>query len=240
VFKAILLDFNGVVVNDEPIHGELYRQLLLERGFDLSVEQYEEHFLGKDDYSIGLQALEMAGAKPSFEEAKALVEEKTRRYVERIEGELDPVKGVAEFMDTVRERAMLGVVSGAPGLEITHVLGLLDLENRLDVFVPLETFDRGKPDPQGYLLGLARLNLDLAGKSLPPIFPHEVLVVEDSKAGFKAGLEAGMVVAALTTSHGPETFPGAFKAVSTLEELLPSVVERLPASSPEWVKRGRG
>lgn len=227
MFKAILLDFNGVVVDDEPWQEVLYIEVLRGRGINLTPEQYREHFLGKDDYSIARHALELGGHTPTREEAVALAGEKTQRYLDTIGERLKPVPGAADFMREAARRGLLGIVSGAPRAEIEHVLGLMNATGLLNVFVPLEEFERGKPDPQGYLLALARLNMARAQASQAPVLPGEVLVIEDSRAGFRAGLSAGMAVAALTTAHPASDFPGAWAVAEHLAALHGPVMEKL-------------
>ncbi len=228
MFKAILLDFNGVVVDDEGYQETLYIQVLRDMGIPLTPEQYQEQFLGRDDYSIAREALRLTGEEPSQQRVVDLVKEKTSRYIATAGPVVQPVPGIGRFMDEVGRRVKLGIVTGAPRAEVEFILKTFDLEGRLDVFVPLESFDRGKPDPQGYLLGLAGINQALAQQSALPILPTETLVVEDSKSGFKAGMAAGMAVAAITTSHPPEAFPGAWAATPSMEDLLEKVLPRLP------------
>ena len=59
------------------------------------------------------------------------------------------------------------------------------------VMVTAADVRRGKPDPEGYLLGAKRLGAA----------PARCLVVEDAPAGLRAGRAAGMRTLALTTTH---------------------------------------
>lgn len=62
--------------------------------------------------------------------------------------------------------------------------------------VTAESVENGKPDPACYALGRERLNLQDADK--------EILVLEDSPAGIRAGKAAGCKVLGLVTSHTAE------------------------------------
>jgi beta-phosphoglucomutase-like phosphatase (HAD superfamily) len=48
-YKAILFDFDGVLVDSEPVHYRCWRKVLLPFGFDLQWEVYHQHFIGTSD-----------------------------------------------------------------------------------------------------------------------------------------------------------------------------------------------
>ena len=57
--------------------------------------------------------------------------------------------------------------------------------------IAADDISRGKPDPEPFLLGAARLGVD----------PARCVVFEDAPAGLAAGRAAGMTTVALTTTH---------------------------------------
>src|SRR5689334_25447925 len=61
MLKAVLFDFNGVIVNDEPLHLELFRRVLGEEGVALSEEEYQAKYLGYDNRKCFMAALADAG-----------------------------------------------------------------------------------------------------------------------------------------------------------------------------------
>ena len=81
------------------------------------------------------------------------------------------------------------------------------------VTITSDIVERGKPDPEAYLLGAERLGAD----------PSECVVVEDAPAGIAAGRAAGMRVVALTTTHDPAELREADAIVADLRE-LPAVL----------------
>ena len=72
------------------------------------------------------------------------------------------------------------------------------------VFVTAEHVQRGKPDPQGYLLAAERLGRD----------PAACIVFEDAPPGLEAARTAGARVVALTTTHAREDLPGAERTIA--------------------------
>ena len=73
--------------------------------------------------------------------------------------------------------------------QVRRVLSVLGLTDALDVVVPRDDVRRGKPDPEIDLLAAKKLGVP----------PEEFLVIEDSPAGVKAALAAGMAVVAVAT-----------------------------------------
>ena len=73
--------------------------------------------------------------------------------------------------------------------EALHALSALDLEQSLDVVLTREDVQKPKPDPEIYLLASKKLGVP----------PEEVLVIEDSLTGVRAGLASGANVIALAT-----------------------------------------
>ncbi len=51
MLKAILLDFNGVIINDEAIHQELIDEILLGENLRPAGAEYAEFCLGRSDYT---------------------------------------------------------------------------------------------------------------------------------------------------------------------------------------------
>ncbi|HQX57047.1 MAG TPA: hypothetical protein PLP07_14055, partial [Pyrinomonadaceae bacterium] len=62
MIKAILLDFNGVVINDEPVQMRAYTEVLKADGIELTEDDYFSS-LGMDDRTFVVAAFERAGKK---------------------------------------------------------------------------------------------------------------------------------------------------------------------------------
>ena len=99
-----------------------------------------------------------------------------------------------------------------------RVLDILDLSDAFDVVATRDDVERGKPDPEIYLL-VAR-ELDIASS--------ECLVIEDSPAGVRAALRAGMHVVAVST-------PFTKKRLRDSNMLLPQRIVDDPAKLPQVV-----
>jgi beta-phosphoglucomutase len=202
VLRALLFDFNGVLVDDEPLHREILTRVLAEEGVTLTREDYYARYLGLDDRGCFAAVLAAAGEPTPLPRLMRLTARKASYYQERIREQGYPFFPGA--LDFLREAAgsgrMLGVVSGALREE---VLGALRQEGVLDLFKALITAEdvaQGKPDPEGYRRALLALN------TLPPlperlVHPHEVLAIEDSPAGLDAAAAAGLLTLGLAHSY---------------------------------------
>jgi HAD superfamily hydrolase (TIGR01509 family) len=120
--------------------------------------------------------------------------------------------GSAAFVELVRGHGIAcAVVSSSPRENIEVVLGEGPLRSQFTSIVTAEDTRLGKPHPEGFLLGAARLGLPAT----------RCVVFEDAPAGIAAGLAAGMRVVALTTTHAASELAQAHLVVDALSpELL--------------------
>lgn len=189
---GVCFDFNGVIVNDERHHCAAFRETLAGAGFALDEPTYYREYLGYDDHGCLRHAARSAGWALDAERFEALLLDKHARYEALIAADCTLVPGVVEFVRALRSRDVrLAIVSAARRSEIHHVLEVAGLADAFATIVAAEDVGATKPDPEGYLAGLARLGL-----------PNDrCVVVEDSLPGLAAARAAGMRVAMLTTSH---------------------------------------
>ncbi len=225
--RAVLFDMNGVIVDDEPIHGRLYGRVLNEEGIPATERTYEERYLGMDDRGVFSAALRDAGrardaADPSY--VARLVDRKAGYYLEAIRSELKAVPGAVELVRACAVRWPIAVVSGALRQEIELALAGLGIRDLFGGIVAQDDMNRGKPDPEGYLRGAAALRVEPAG----------CVVVEDSLPGIEAARRAGMRSVAVATTHPVARLreAGADLAVATLEGLGAADIDAIAAAGP--------
>src|SRR6478752_1482682 len=122
MIRAVILDFNGVLVDDERVHFELFREVLAEEGVALSARQYHERFLGYDDRRCFEAALREGEQAAPPERLDALVARKAARYVRVAEAGLRFFPGAAECLTALAQRWPLAINSGALRPEIEGAL----------------------------------------------------------------------------------------------------------------------
>ena len=222
MLRALIFDFNGVLVDDEPLHLELTRQVLAEESVALDETAYLESYLGLDDRSCLAAAMRAAGEDPDEMRLVRLVARKASYYQERIRRDGFPFfAGAVETVAAAHEAGLtLGLVSGALRGEIEAALrqeGILEL---FKTVVSAEDAGESKPSPAGYLRALQALN------SLPPLperlfHPHEVLAIEDTPLGIEAAAAAGLVTLGVAHTYAAEALSAADRVVGRLAEVDP-------------------
>lgn len=200
MLKAVIFDFNGVIVDDEPLHLELFRRVLGEEGISLSDEDYHAKYLGYDDRGCFTAAFADAG-KPELATNAAfiaeLIERKAGYYRQAIEQRMLFFPGAVELVQTLAAKFPLAIASGALRGEIEVVLQHGGIRECFQHIIASEDVTACKPDPEGYVMALAALNASRA----EAIQPNECLVIEDSIAGIEAAKQAGMWCLAVTNSY---------------------------------------
>jgi len=229
VLRAVLLDFNGVLVDDEPIHLRLLLRVLAEEGLEVAPEWARESFFGVDDRDCLERAFARSGRALDELARARLVARKASYYQEEIRRAGYPiVPGAAAAVRSLAAAGFsLGVVSGALRHEVEGALRAAAIRERIAVVVAAEDVALGKPDAEGYRRALMELQR-AAGGTDRMIHPHEVVAVEDSPAGAAAALAAGLRLVAVAARGRP--LAGAEGSVVSLAELTP---ERLRALVPD-------
>jgi HAD superfamily hydrolase (TIGR01509 family) len=214
--RAILFDFNGVIVNDEPQHCDALIAALETYGYTLGRPDYYRHYLGFDDRECFRFTFERMGRRADEVLLQEAVGRKAEFYERAIRSSLELVPGSAEF---IRRAAgggyRLGVVSGALRREIELILSAADLRDHFSVIVAAEDVTRCKPDPEGYQTARSAIGLPA----------RDCVVIEDSRPGLAAARAAGLRCAMITTSH-------AAAELGEADLIWPDLRDRDPATLP--------
>lgn len=203
--KAVLFDFNGVLVDDESLHQEAFSAALALEGWTLTPEDYLTRYFGVEDRELFERFFQDQGIQLAPDEIIDWVERKGRIY----EGFLERVvliPGAPEALRDFAAHVPVAIVSGALRSEIEALLKRFSLEKLVTVIVAAGEIPRGKPAPDAYQKAVALLGIE----------PWEGLVLEDAPAGIQAARQAGLTCWALSTSHPAEHLGSAHKILSTL------------------------
>ncbi|HVW28675.1 MAG TPA: HAD family phosphatase [Polyangiaceae bacterium] len=227
MFPATIFDYNGVLVDDEVVHLEAFRDVLAPLGIALSEEDYWRRYLGFDDAGAFRAILSDHARHATDEQIRQLIEAKRPRYLVRAKGALRGFAGAAELL---RRRAAAGpvaIVSGALRDEISLGLSVLGAEATVDVIVSAEDTEHSKPHPEGYLRGIEALR--------PALGDHaaHAVVIEDSIAGVEAAKAAKLVCVAVTHSYAGQELSraGADLVVDRLDDITDAALSTLAERS---------
>jgi HAD superfamily hydrolase (TIGR01509 family) len=186
-----MFDFNGTLSDDEPLLCAILRDLFAEHGRPLTEDVYFEQLAGLSDPEIVRTWLGEDHA-----DVAAVVQERIDRYRARVADGSTIPEAARNAVLYAAERVPVGVVSGAHRSEVEPVLAAAGLAAAVSIVVTSDDIENGKPDPEGYLLALERLDGGFRA--------DEVTVFEDTEAGVTAAKAAGMRCVAIPGTHAPE------------------------------------
>jgi HAD superfamily hydrolase (TIGR01509 family) len=200
LLRAVIFDFDGILVDSEPIIMRLTQQMAAQEEWIISEEEYYRDYLALDDRGI-IERLYSTHNRPVNRARRdELIAWKARAYGEIIREGLPPMPGAVEFVGKVAGRFPLAIASGSLREEIEHLLAKLGLREEFAVLATADDCERSKPDPEVFLIALARLQQLPAFREKPP-HAAECLVIEDAPAGVEAAHAAGMKCLALAHSR---------------------------------------
>jgi HAD superfamily hydrolase (TIGR01509 family) len=224
--QAIVLDFDGVIADTEPLHFEACREVLAPFGIVLTAEEYVERYIGVADR----KALVDAGLAHGVEVGGRLLDDLIARKAEILRHVLANARpvypGVAELLRSWSAVVPLAIASGALRSEIELVLGAACVAGAITAIVAADDVRRSKPAPDAYLKAI-----DLLAPHVPRLEPSRTVAIEDSRWGIQSAREAGMRTVALTTSFSREELAGADLVVDALPSLTLDVLDNLCARS---------
>jgi len=214
MIQSIFFDFNGVIIDDELIQMNAYKQVLKEYSIDLTEEWYFDA-LGMDDKTFVRAMFERANKPTSVSVLEAVLNAKTALHRKLIEDELPLCPGVLTFLKAAARQFSLGLVSMANSVEIGYVFERAKLDPLFTVLVMADDVSLCKPAPDCYRRGLEKLNEKRQGERLLPLLPHECLAIEDSPPGIQSARGAGMHTLGVTNTVSADALRAAGADVVT-------------------------
>lgn len=204
---AALFDMDGVIVHTNPYHKKAFKIFLDKHNVSLTDEELKDHVYGRTNAEIFPYIF-----KDEYTPGKGEVwaDEKEALFRDLYKKDVEPVNGLLNFLDELKRRGIKTAVgTSAPKENLNFIMESLGLRHYFDAFLHSADVTEGKPNPEIYLKAADRLE----------IAPKNCVVFEDSVAGVKAGLNAGMKVVAVATTHTAEEFDGVHLVIKDFDEL---------------------
>jgi HAD superfamily hydrolase (TIGR01509 family) len=213
-FLAIF-DHDGVLVDTLEFHQQAWLELAQRTGLPITAAFIRETF-GMTNPSIFRRLL---GEDVDVEQMRQYSDLKEHCYRESARGRIALMDGARELIDALTAtgvRLAIGSSGVRPNLDLT--VEECGLEGRFAAIASLEDIERGKPDPQVFLVAAERAGVD----------PLRAVVFEDATFGIQAAKSAGMRAIGVTTTNPAEALweAGADEVVDRLSDCD---VERLIA-----------
>lgn len=209
--RAAVFDFDGVIVNSEPLHFRSLQAALRTEGVEITEEEYFGSFLAYDDRGAIRRALEHHNQPVDPDRMERLASQKIAHFRELIP-EVPVFDGAADLVRRLADEVPLAIASGARHAEVEEILRGVDLHDAFVTIVGAEDAPRTKPDPAPYLEAARRL-AEHSGNGLPTT---DCLALEDSVPGIASARAAGMKVVGVANSYPADKLQAAHRVVDTL------------------------
>jgi beta-phosphoglucomutase len=184
LFDAILFDFDGVLLDSEPLHCACWAEALAPLGIRVEWNYYREHYLGVADRDM--IPIIAARANPPRNWETLWERYPVKRECLRKKLEQPPfLPELTALLADLRRRHKLAVVSTSVRVEVEPALIAGGIRRYFECVITGENTARHKPAPDPYLLAAQQLSA------------RNPLVLEDSKPGITSGRAAGFEVLAV-------------------------------------------
>jgi HAD superfamily hydrolase (TIGR01509 family) len=181
--KAVVFDFDGVIVKSEPLHYRTFCEILAPLGIRIDQRRWYRDFAGTGSHNIIGRLLEENGVKADVDALVRSRKELFNAYVRK--GGLKPAPGLRRFLSRIRKGGIrTAIASGGHRDNIELILGKIGLLGQFDAIVGGEEAGNRKPHPEIFLRAAERLKLP----------PGQCVAVEDSIPGAQAAKSAGMAL----------------------------------------------
>lgn len=225
MIKAILFDFNGVIIDDEPIQMRAYQEVLKDENIELTEQDYYS-CLGMDDKTFIKAAFERAGKTASDEKVTEIMLAKSARWRDVVSEDLPLFEGIENFIRKMSQEFTLGIVSMARREEIEFVLEKANLAECFSSIVSAEEVSAPKPNPECYRIGFRKVDAAHTAHQHLPITHGECLAIEDSPQGILAAKAMDLKTLAVTNtvSEAEMRKAGADSIAKNLDDWMPETM----------------
>jgi beta-phosphoglucomutase family hydrolase len=210
--RAVLWDMDGTLLDSAEYHWLAWRDILNREGYPITNEEFRATFGQRNDTILR----GYFGPDLSDSEVARIGGAKEICYRDLVrERGIALLPGVGRWLARLREQGWRqAIASAAPRANIEAISAALGIAPFFDALVSGADVQRGKPDPQVFLLAAERL-------AIPPA---RCVVVEDAPAGIAAAHRAGMRAIGVRTTHADLR---ADIVVDTLDQLPDGSFDRL-------------
>ncbi len=200
LLRALIFDFDGIIVDSEPLILKLTQQMAAMESWQVSEEEYYRDYLALDDRGIVEHLYLSHGRTIDLARRDELVAWKARQYAELIRDGLPPLPGSVKFVRDAAAKYPLAIASGSLRSEIEHLLRKLGLREAFQLLVTADDCAKSKPSPEVYIKAVELLG-KTAAFAAAPLRANECLAIEDAPLGVVAAHAAGIKCLAIAHSR---------------------------------------
>jgi len=211
LIKAIIFDYNQVIVNDQYVHLLAYKKTFKELGVNISESELIEIMPRSH-----IEKLEILKIKYNLDiDIKKLFVDKEKMYL-KIANETDLLfPDAKKILNKLSKKYVLAIVTGTTKAQLFGVLPS-DVLKLFNFILTIEDYKKPKPDPESIILGIKKLGFNF----------NECVYVGDAKNDMVTARQAGCVAIGITTGNASKEEleqSGAEKVVVSLTDLLDKI-----------------
>lgn len=215
--RAIVFDFDGVLVDSEAVHERALLDAAAALGITPPRDDRPGRYVGLGDVEAFAMVARARGRELTPEELRRGITIKGEAFARAARsGSIPPYPGAVDLLRAVATVVPVAVCSGSRLADLEPVLRALGVSELLATVVSADDVPRTKPDPAPYRLVVQRLGLDAS----------QCAAIEDSPAGISSARGAGLRVHAVCHTFERDRLAGAHYLHASIAELS---VERLLA-----------
>jgi HAD superfamily hydrolase (TIGR01509 family) len=185
MFKGIIFDSDGVLVNSMPFHAKAWVEVFAEYDIEVTEEEIYE-IEGSNHVGVINIFFGRAGRTPEPKIYAEILEKKRAHFLENNRAEI--FEGMYECLSSLKNKFKMAVASGADRIIVTSLMDKFYPEI-FDVIISGEDVENGKPDPEPYEKAIEKLGLR----------KEECLVVENAPLGVESAKNAGVFCVGVPT-----------------------------------------
>lgn len=214
MLKAIIFDFDGVLVDSEPTHYAAFQDVGKTLGVTFDYDEYLRTYIGFDDRDAFREMLARAGQSADPQRIAELCAQKQDAFDRMARASTTPIPGAMALLDAASDAMPIAIASGATRRDIDLMLTGLGRTNKVHTIVAADDVHKSKPDPETYRLAAEQLAARHPGMHLQP---GQCLAIEDTAAGLAAARGAGLLTLGITTTSSRNALRDAHRVVDGLE-----------------------
>lgn len=178
MYKAIIFDFDGLIVDTESVWYDVTKEVMLDYGCDLQLENFAK-YIG----TTGGGLYDELNALSNRPIDRDVVREKTHQLYQQRMNDFTLREGVLDYLKAAKEAGLkIGLASSSDRKWIEDFLERFQIRDYFEVIKTADDVKKVKPDPELYLQALEALGVE----------PKDALCFEDSLNGLTAAVGAGL------------------------------------------------
>lgn len=217
MMSAVVFDFDGVIVDSEPLHLRAYQEVLAAHGATLTADEYYSTYLGYNDEDMIRFVARDRGWNFDEQQIEALVAEKMRVFDDIIATTDTLYPGARACIERLAGAFPLGIASGALPHEIRAMLDRAGLLHHFRFIVGSGDTPNSKPAPDPYL----------RAAELHAVPPQACVAIEDSRWGLESARTAGMKTIGVTHTYPADQLGAPDRVVTSLDEITVELIAAL-------------